>query len=284
MVLNTTVYNSSAPGIPLLAIHGVQGHSKRWARFASRFENRVIIAVDLRGHGHSTFNAPWSLTQHLNDLVATVAAQPHLAGGQFDVIGHSFGGFLSLWLCSRLASRIRSLVLLDPAFLFTGEFAAEYAQPYVSGTTFGTREDATKSRMLALESGYRVREGYMTEQNHILRLHPDVEDDVRENLEEFTVDGVTRYRFRWSPAAVICALSELCTGLPDLAPSDRPKVLLLAATKAEFVKEPQIEALKNFAGAENLRIETLECGHMVTWEKLSETCEVVELFYESLDS
>ncbi|KAI8802734.1 Alpha/Beta hydrolase protein [Cladochytrium replicatum] len=282
MVLDSTVYNSSAAGIPLLAIHGVQGHSKRWARFASSFGNRPIVAVDLRGHGHSTFYAPWSLTQHLNDLVATVGTHPHLAGGQFDVIGHSFGGLLSLWLCSRLATRIRSLVLLDPAFLLSGEGAAEIAQAYLGGGTFGTKEAATKSRMMALDPVYRVREGYMTEQHDILRLHPDVEDDVRDNMEEFTVDGETKYMFRWSPAAVICAFSEMCSGLPELACSDRPKVLLLPASKAVYVKEPQIEAIRTFAGEENVRVEILECGHMVMWEKLGEIIEAVKRFYESL--
>ncbi|KAI8803887.1 Alpha/Beta hydrolase protein [Cladochytrium replicatum] len=267
-VLNTTTYNSSASGIPFLAIHGIQGYSKRWARFSSSFPERPVIGVDLRGHGHSTFNAPWSLTQHLNDLVETIAAHPVLSERQFDLIGHSFGGFLSLWLCSRLASKVRAIVLLDPAFMIPGERAAETAKGYLTVATFGSKEEATKSRMLSLNPAYLLRERYMSERQEILRSHPDIDDEVRDHLETVTVDGVVRYKFRWSAPAVICAISEVCSGLPDLGNDPRPKVLLLGAAKASYVKPPQIEAIKSFAGAEKVTVEMLECGHSMTSEML----------------
>ncbi|KAI8807796.1 Alpha/Beta hydrolase protein [Cladochytrium replicatum] len=280
-ILNSRTFNESASGIPILAIHCLEGHSKRWSRFAAHFHTRPVIAVDLRGHGHSTFNAPWSLNQHLSDLVETIAAYPKLSGGQFDAIGHSFGGFLSIWLYSRVGSKIRSLVLVDPVFLLSGERVETTVVQYLGDTTFGSREEAMKSMMSALDQDYLVREGYMTEQMEMLRVHPDVEDELRDHLETLGIlDSVTRERFRWSPAMAVCAFSEMCSGLPDLRDEIRPRVLLFVATKGNYVQSPQIEAIKTFAGDGNVTVETLECGHLMLWEKLPEICESVERFYE----
>ena len=40
-------------GRPVVALHGVTGHARRWAVLAEQLPELRLIAVDLRGHGHS---------------------------------------------------------------------------------------------------------------------------------------------------------------------------------------------------------------------------------------
>ena len=62
-------------GPPLLAIHGVRAHGRRFRRLAEEaWPERRTIAVDLRGHGRSTYDAPWSIEQHVADLIETLDA------------------------------------------------------------------------------------------------------------------------------------------------------------------------------------------------------------------
>jgi lipase len=53
----------------LLAVHGVTGHGGRYRALAERgLPERRWLAVDLRGHGHSDWRAPWTTEQHVADL------------------------------------------------------------------------------------------------------------------------------------------------------------------------------------------------------------------------
>src|SRR4051794_7931186 len=98
------------PGLPtLVCVHGVTAHGRRFERLArdrlgSRFH---VVAPDLRGHGRSTWEPPWSIEQHLDDLVGSVPADARLW------VGHSFGGRLVLELAARPPPCVDPGVLLD---------------------------------------------------------------------------------------------------------------------------------------------------------------------------
>jgi len=99
---------------PVVCVHGVAGHLGRWAqlaeeRWAERFH---VIAVDLRGHGHSGWDPPWTFETHVADLIETIDG---LGLAQPNWVGHSFGGRLLLELAARHPERIRRAALLDPA-------------------------------------------------------------------------------------------------------------------------------------------------------------------------
>ncbi|KAJ1545125.1 hypothetical protein HK405_008119, partial [Cladochytrium tenue] len=93
---------ASSPSGVLLALHGIQGHSGRWRDLATRLV-RPVVAVDLRGHGRSTWDCPWSLAQHVRDVLETIDALGIAEGGRkIHVLGHSFGGLLA---CAVWAAR-----------------------------------------------------------------------------------------------------------------------------------------------------------------------------------
>ena len=99
---------------PLVCLHGVTGHGERFKqlaedRWAASFR---VIAPDLRGHGQSGWEPPWTFSTHVADLIETIDA---LGIEQADWVGHSFGGRLVLELAAAHPERVRSAVLLDPA-------------------------------------------------------------------------------------------------------------------------------------------------------------------------
>lgn len=65
-------YNQHAPGIPIVFIHGGGGYSAYFGGVIKEMvaAGRHCIAVDRRGHGHSTFLATdvWTFEMFANDI------------------------------------------------------------------------------------------------------------------------------------------------------------------------------------------------------------------------
>src|SRR5437763_15533064 len=99
---------------PLVALHGVTAHGRRFQRLAEeRLASRFrVLAPDLRGHGRSDWEPPWTIATHVADVLETVEA----AGVERAAwVGHSLGGRLVLELAAREPSRVERAALLDPA-------------------------------------------------------------------------------------------------------------------------------------------------------------------------
>ena len=163
---------------PVLAIHGVQGHGRRFRRLAEEaLPEWSIVAPDLRGHGDSTWDPPWDAATHVDDLLATLDAE---GVDRFDVIGHSFGGLLAMWLAAAAPDRVRRLLLLDPA--------VGLAPARMTAEAEVTRRDdgwASRAEALAARSADRPPKAI-----------PDVIEDLDVHLAEGD-DG--RFRLRPSP-------------------------------------------------------------------------------------
>ena len=50
-VLNVHLFGPD-DGRPVVALHGVTGHARRWGVLAEQLPELRLVAVDLRGHGH----------------------------------------------------------------------------------------------------------------------------------------------------------------------------------------------------------------------------------------
>src|ERR687884_1061168 len=64
----------SAP--PLVCLHGISAHGRRFRRLAEeRLARRFrVLAPDLRGHGRSEWEPPWTIATHAADVLETVTA------------------------------------------------------------------------------------------------------------------------------------------------------------------------------------------------------------------
>jgi lipase len=234
---------------PLVCLHGVTGHGERFKRLAEeRWAERFhVIAPDLRGHGRSGYEPPWTLQTHVADLIETIDA---LGIEQADWVGHSFGGRLILELAARHPERIRRAVLLDPAIQVLPHIAltvaeSELIEPvYASADDYADRRTDSPPREFVLE-------------------------DARLHCVELP-DG--RLRRRTSQPAVISIYGELAAAPP--APETlRAPTLLIHAPSYGLVRDEQLDAYAD-------RVETLTVPgmHMVIWDAFDEVADAVDSF------
>ncbi len=105
--------NEAAP--PLILLHGGRDHSRSWDAVARALQPHFhVIAPDLRGHGDSEWarGSSYSLSDHVYDLAPLVGAK-----GDTVLVGHSFGGMISLAYAGSFPERVSRVAILDGVFL-----------------------------------------------------------------------------------------------------------------------------------------------------------------------
>jgi pimeloyl-ACP methyl ester carboxylesterase len=105
--------NAAAP--PLILLHGGRDHSRSWDLIARALRPHFhVMAPDLRGHGDSEWakGSSYTLSDHIYDLTPLASA-----GRETVLVGHSFGGMISLAFAGTFPERVSRLVALDGAFL-----------------------------------------------------------------------------------------------------------------------------------------------------------------------
>ncbi|TMR00504.1 alpha/beta hydrolase [Actinomadura soli] len=234
-------------GDPVVMLHGVAGHGARWRRTAERYlADRPVLAPDLRGHGRSPHEPPWTVEQHVSDLLATLDLE---GVERADLVGHSYGGMIALHLARAAPRRVRRLVLLDPAIGLDPAKAAAEARGHMAPVSFGDVAEARAARVA------RWREA------------PDeaVDDELAEHLQH-GADG--RLRWRYEPAAIVAAYSEMAR--PHVPPPvDVPTHLVIAA-RADLVRPEFVVDCRTALGP-GLAISEIEAGHMLYVDRLDET-------------
>ena len=244
--------DASAPA--LVCLHGVTGHGERFRRLAlERWAQRFhVVAPDLRGHGRSGYEPPWTFETHLADIVETMEA---LGIEQADFVGHSFGGRLALELAATHPERVRRIVLLDPAIQILPHVALFSAEAELSEPVFATAEEYADRR----------GDGASTPRELVL-------EDAATHCEVLP-DG--RLRRRTSQAAVVSIYGELASDPPPPETLRAPTLLLHAPTYG-LVREEQLAAYEG-------RVETAELPgmHMVMWDAFDDVADAVEQFLEN---
>jgi lipase len=238
----------------LVCVHGVTSHGLRFAPIArGLLERRFhVVAPDLRAHGDSRWEPPWSLEQHLDDLLESVPAEARLW------VGHSFGGRLVLELVVAHPERVARAVLLDPALWVPPPIALEEAEALCPGDSFASLEEAVEARLAA-----RLDSGVTREL---------LEEDFGAHLER-AFDG--RLRFRFCRSGAIAAYGEMAR-TPPLVPLERP-VLVARATASRVCPTELVEALQESCGALLTSVE-LPGGHNMMWDAPGKTAVVIEKF------
>jgi lipase len=244
--------DESAPA--LVCLHGISAHGRRFRRLAEeRWASRFrVLAPDLRGHGRSGFEPPWTIATHLNDVLETLAA----IGIERAVwVGHSFGGRLVLELAARSPERVERAVLLDPAIEILPHVGLDFAEDARRDQVFDSVDEAVEARLASVPSHPR----------------PFVEEEMREHLAPGP-DG--RLRPRCCRSAVVSGYGELCTEPP---PPDTLRVptLLVYAPDFGLVREEQVRAYAAALG-ELLQVVAVPGGHIVFWDAYDQTASAVD--------
>jgi lipase len=233
---------------PLICLHGVTGHGERFRRLAERRwgEHFHVLALDLRGHGRSGHEPPWTFPTHVADLVETLDA---LEIDKADWVGHSFGGRLVLELAARHPERIRRAVLLDPAIQILPHIALAAADAERADAVYASPDEYADGRP---DSPREV-----------------VLEDAGLHLETLS-DG--RLRRRNCQAAAVSIFAELASDPPPPDTLGAP-TLLIHAPAYGLVREEQLVAYAD-------RVEALGVPgmHMVMWDAFDEVADAVLQF------
>lgn len=106
-----TAYHETGEGFPFILVHGYTGSKLDFHdQLSACGEQRRAIALDQRGHGESTNQAPYTLAQLTADLVGFL---DQMGIGSCDLLGHSMGGMVALRVALHAPERVRSLVLMN---------------------------------------------------------------------------------------------------------------------------------------------------------------------------
>jgi pimeloyl-ACP methyl ester carboxylesterase len=109
-------------GTPLVAVHGGFGMATMFGDVLDRLaKERRVVAIELRGHGHSRDDDRPFTFEGLGDQVAGVVT--HLDLGPADLLGYSFGAFAVLHCAFRHPALVRRLVLTSIPCRRNGWFA-----------------------------------------------------------------------------------------------------------------------------------------------------------------
>jgi lipase len=241
----------SAPTV--VCLHGVQAYGGRFRRLA---EERLVaryhvVAADLRGHGASTRDEPWTLEAHVADVLETW-------GEPAAWIGHSFGGRLVAELMAARPDLVERAVLLEPALTVPPDYAQFLAEEELAGdVSFATRDEGVAAWTASL----------------LLPASRALEEEIGAQLVEGE-DG--RFRFDYTREAVSAGYLEVAA-LPPPWYEAGIRTLIVAAALSKFVSVGEVDIYRRALG-DLLEVVVVPGGHSVLWDAFEETAAAVEEF------
>jgi len=246
-------YGPRRPG-QILALHGLTGHGRRWRALAEeQLPEYAMLAPDLLGHGHSSWDAPWTLDANVAELAAVLQAE---ATEPVVVVGHSFGGNVALNLAAAHPELVAALVLLDPAIGLDGHWMRQIADAMFSSPDYPDRQQARDEKAHGSwgELPAEVLDADLDE--HLIRLPSG------------------RFGWRISVPAMMSYWSELAR--PIVLPTQGTPTTLVVARKTQppYVSPELLSGLQSRLGADFVLAE-FECDHMVPHAMPTQTADLI---------
>ena len=248
-------YRFGPPGrARVLGVHGLTGHGLRWQTLATGYLADVgFLAPDLIGHGRSTYAAPWTIDANVAALAGLIENE---AGGPVVVVGHSFGGAVSLHLAAQCPDLVSGVVLLDPAVALDGRWMQEIAEAMLASPDYTDRAEARTEKSTGVWSDVPPAE---------------LDADLDEHLIALP-NG--RYGWRVCIPAMMSYWSELARDIA-LPHKGTPTTLIRAGHQdPPYVTQELIDALSGQLRGD-FRLVDFPCRHMVSQVKPAQTAAVI---------
>lgn len=278
-VEGTTIHARSAgSGPPLLLLHGYPQSHVMWHRVAPRLAERFSVVVpDLRGYGDSG-KPPGDAAHHAYSkrVMAQdhVALMRHLGHARFAVAGHDRGGRVAYRLALDHPARVTRLAVLDIApTLNVFDAVDRHAAKSTFHWFFLTQPYDFPERLIAGDPAYFLR--------HLLgRWSGD-------GLEPFAPEALAEYvRCFSDPATIHATCEDYRAGASvdydaDAADHGRRRiacpVLVLWGGKDPMRRRDLLPVWRQWA--DDVRGESLPCGHFLAEEQPEATAEALQAFF-----
>lgn len=101
-------------GDPVVLVHGGAAHAGWWDHIAPLLAGCRVIALDLSGHGDSSWREEYSINGW-RDEVLTVIRSEHVAGRPL-LVGHSMGGLVTYAMARDHAAELGGALIVDADF------------------------------------------------------------------------------------------------------------------------------------------------------------------------
>src|SRR5580704_2338202 len=109
----------SGSGLPLIMVNGGPGFDHTYLHISTAWDalgkNRRIIFYDQRGDGRSSPLEPGQSCNLADQIADLEALRAHLGFEKWDMLGHSWGGYLSMAYSARYPHHISHLMIVDSA-------------------------------------------------------------------------------------------------------------------------------------------------------------------------
>lgn len=235
---------------PVLALHGWQDNAGSFLQLAPQLGACHLVALDLTGHGRSSFRSADAGYQIWDDLPQLLGVLDALGWERFALLGHSRGGIIATLLASTQPDRVSHLVLLDsiaPQAVPEGAFPrqlAEFLRDRKAAASATARRYPTRDA--AIEA--RARRGLSREGARALAERGLVGDDL------------AGWQWRIDPrlrGASAVKMSE--SNIRAVLGAVRAPALLLQAKRGLMHSHPMAEIARDYLSS--LRVEQVDGGH-----------------------
>jgi pimeloyl-ACP methyl ester carboxylesterase len=261
--LHVLDWNPTGPD-PVVLLHGISVQAHTWDPLAATLSSeRRVIAVDLRGHGDSS----WAREgYHVKSFAADVIA---LAGAlelpRFACVGHSLGARVAIAVAGEMEGAVSRLILSD-----TGPEVSRAGAIYARGIVANSGDvRGFKTTAEALE--------------HYQRLHPEWEPIFHDLhvAHQLRVNWAGRYVFKADPELFWLTGSTGAAEVPylwEMLARVRAPTLIIRGTRSGFVDDELLERMLAVLPLGEQR--SLDAGHYVPREKPQHFASTLTEFLE----
>lgn len=248
-------YKIEGQGKVIVLIHGLFGSLGNLGLLARELSKQYcVVSVDLPNHGHSPHSEQFSYESMAHDVVSALT---HENVEQWDLIGHSMGGKVSMKIASLYPQQTKRLVVLDMAPVHYTE--ARHDNVFKGLFLVDTEKPTSRSDAIAL-----------------LKNHIEIEG-VRQFLAKSLFNNGQHFTWRFN-LHVLHQYYEEILGWQQLDPVLIPTLFIKGADSEYITADHQSSILSQFPHSKAHVI--ANTGHWLHAEKPADVLRVIQRFYK----
>ena len=247
-----TYFEDVGEGEPIVFIHGFSLDHRMWQGQMEFAEHYRVVRYDVRGHGRSAADLPWTSADQVADLLALL---DHLKIQRVHLVGLSMGGGIAVNFALAHPERVKSLVLAAPGiegFFFSPESMQRWLA--LMETCRAQSAGACREKMLAEPIFHGVRQ------------RPELFAEVRTILQDFPLKTLSN---PYMPPASPTPLERL----PEI---HVPTLVLIGARDDADLRAIADIAAQRIPGARKKVFQN--AGHLLNLEQPAEFNAALEAF------